>query len=81
MQKSKIEAILNWPTPIALIKNIEEFRGLAGYYRQHIEKFSDKTRPLNEALRKAEFKWGEEEEKSISRTKEHLSRKPNIDPV
>jgi RNase H-like domain found in reverse transcriptase/Reverse transcriptase (RNA-dependent DNA polymerase)/Integrase zinc binding domain/Chromo (CHRromatin Organisation MOdifier) domain len=68
MQKSKIEAILNWPTPTTL-KNIEEFRGLAGYYRQYIEKFSDKARPLNEALRKTEFKWGEEEEKAFQELK------------
>jgi hypothetical protein len=36
--KDKMMSILEWPEPTAL-KQIEQFRGLAGYYRQFIERF------------------------------------------
>ena len=41
MQEEKLKAILEWPTP-RKIKDIEGFRGLAGYYRQYIDKYSDR---------------------------------------
>jgi hypothetical protein len=55
MLKDKMKSILEWPEP-ATLKQIERFRGLAGYYRQFIEKFSEKMRPLNECLREKEFR-------------------------
>ena len=58
MQEEKVEPLLNWPTPKTL-KEVESFRGLAGYYRQFIPKFSDKMKPMNGMLRKGEFVWNE----------------------
>lgn len=51
MQKEKVKAILEWTTPKDC-KGIEEFRGVAGYYRQYIKNFSRKLEPLNEVVRK-----------------------------
>jgi RNase H-like domain found in reverse transcriptase/Reverse transcriptase (RNA-dependent DNA polymerase) len=69
MQSEKVKAILEWPTPKEK-DDIATFRGLTGYYRQYIEKFSDKMRPLNEALTKKEFEWTEREEKAFQKIKD-----------
>lgn len=37
MQDDKLKSILEWPTPKDC-KDVEEFRGMAGYYRQYIKK-------------------------------------------
>lgn len=68
MQEEKLRAILEWPTP-AKTKDIEGFRGLAGYYRQYIDKFSDRMMPLNERIRTRTFQWGEEEERAFGEIK------------
>jgi hypothetical protein len=61
MQYEKVKAILEWPIPVNC-EGIAGFRGLAGFYRQYVERFSDRMKALNEILRKGEFKWGKEEE-------------------
>jgi hypothetical protein len=69
MQYEKLKAILEWPKPTNC-KNIEEFRGIAGYYRQYIKRFSDQMKPLNERLRKKEFRWSSEENEAFEKVKE-----------
>jgi reverse transcriptase-like protein/integrase-like protein/chromodomain-containing protein len=71
MQEEKRKAIMNWPTP-SMNKDIEEFRGLAGYYRQYVEKFSHRIEPLNERLRMRTFFWGEKEEKAFNDIKDQF---------
>ena len=66
MQYEKLKSILEWPEP-KNCKNIEEFRGIAGYYRQYIKKFSDKMEPLNKRLRLNDFKWTNKENKAFKR--------------
>ena len=39
MDPEKIEAIMNWPSPIN-VKDVRSFMGLAGYCRRFIEGFS-----------------------------------------
>lgn len=68
MQEEKLKSILEWPTP-QRVKDIEGFRGLSGYYRQYIEKFSDRMKPLNERIRTRTFHWGEEEERAFQEIK------------
>jgi hypothetical protein len=65
MQHEKVKAILEWPIPTEK-EGIAGFRGLAGYYRQYVEKFSDRMRPLNEALTRKEFIWGGKEESAFA---------------
>jgi reverse transcriptase-like protein len=73
MQEDKLKAILEWPTPNKT-KDIEEFCGLAGYYRQYIDKFSDKMEPLNEKIRTRTFSWGEREETAFTNVKDQYRK-------
>jgi hypothetical protein len=68
MQYEKVKAILEWPIPVNC-EGIAGFRGLAGFYRQYVERFSDRMKALNEILRKGEFKWGKEEEQAFQDVK------------
>lgn len=43
-------------------KDIEEFRGMAGYYRQYIDHFSDRMEALNERIGSKLFEWTKKEE-------------------
>jgi hypothetical protein len=45
MVNDKVEAVENWPTP-SCQKDVEEFLGLAGYYRHFIKDFSRIAGPL-----------------------------------
>ena len=73
MQEEKLKAILEWPTPTK-VKDIEEFRGLAGYYRQYIDKFSDRMEPLNERIRMRTFFWGGPEETAFKDIKDQYRK-------
>jgi transposase InsO family protein len=59
---------LEWPTPKKK-EDVAAFRGLTGYYRQYIKRFSDKFRPLNELLSK-DFDWKEREEEAFQKIKD-----------
>ena len=69
MQQDKVKGVLDWPTPTNL-KEVERFRGLAGYYRQFIERFSDKMKPLNELLRRKEWQWTTHEQQAFETIKD-----------
>ena len=69
MQEEKLKSILEWPTP-GNGKDIEEFRGLAGYYRQYIERFSDKMEVLNDRIKAPQFEWKEPEERAFKEVKD-----------
>ena len=75
MQYEKLKAILEWPTP-RNCKEIEAFRGLAGYYRQYINRFSDLMENLNERLRLKEFQWTDKEEEAFQKVKESYKKEP-----
>ena len=79
-----------WPTPTKQ-KDVEQFIGLAGYYRRFIANFSKIASPLTElcgTLKKArggaqkrdppkkEFKWGEEQQRAFEHLKEAVSGAP-----
>jgi transposase InsO family protein len=74
MLEEKVKEILDWPE-LTDLKSIERFRGLAGYYRRFVEKFSDKMRPLNECLQKKEFKWNESQQESFKIIKEAIAKR------
>jgi hypothetical protein len=67
MQLEKVKAILEWPTPVNH-EGVAGCRGLTGYYRQYVERFSDRMRPLNEALARKEFEWTEKKKKKHFKT-------------
>ncbi|KAG5726354.1 hypothetical protein E4T56_gene18912 [Termitomyces sp. T112] len=51
MDPSKVDAILNWPSP-RNIKEVQSFLGFANFYRCFIDNYSGITKPLNQLTRK-----------------------------
>lgn len=72
---SKIQAVLEWPTPTS-VRGVRGFLGLAGYYRKFIKHFGGIAAPLNKLLTKEGFHWTEEAEKSFLQLKEALTTPP-----
>ncbi|RYF05295.1 MAG: RNA-directed DNA polymerase, partial [Deltaproteobacteria bacterium] len=82
MVDGKVAAVQNWPTPRTQ-KDVEQFIGLAGYYRRFIDGFSRLAAPLTElcgtltkakggAVRKPpqkQFVWGEAQAEAFERLK------------
>ena len=68
---SKVEAILNWPTPTIGTK-VRIFHGLAQFYRKFIRNFSGIYVPVLDTIKaglKTKFKWNIEVGKSFERLK------------
>lgn len=49
-----------------MLKHIQRFLGMTGYYRRFIENYSEKTKPLTTLLKKnTEFNWNAESERKF----------------
>ncbi|KMQ84754.1 enzymatic polyprotein endonuclease reverse [Lasius niger] len=73
---SKLTAIKNFLTP-KMIKHIQSFIGLAGYYRKFIEVFSRIAKPLTKLTKKSEnFVWTAEQQNAFDALKEKLMTAP-----
>lgn len=58
MDMQKVDTVLNWPQPT----NLEVLRGLLGlasYYRRFVGEFGTIAKPLNNRLKKSNFKWNQ----------------------
>ena len=89
MVDGKVAAVENWPTP-SCQKEVEQFVGLAGYYRRFIGKFSEIASPLTElcgTLRKDKtgakrapptkpFTWGDAQQRAFEQLKEAVASAP-----
>ncbi|GJX71213.1 putative mitochondrial protein [Tanacetum coccineum] len=56
--KSKIQAIKDWPIP-KTVKQLRGFLGLTRYYRMFIRHYAIITKPLTQLLKKQSFQWND----------------------
>ncbi|KAL8147535.1 hypothetical protein AgCh_005022 [Apium graveolens] len=71
-EEDKIQAISEWPIPTNL-KQLRGFLGLTGYYRRFIQDYGKICKPLNDLLRKDDFKWNDEAQKALDALKVKMS--------
>ncbi|PKU61934.1 putative mitochondrial protein [Dendrobium catenatum] len=72
---TKIEAMVNWPTPKSL-KGLRGFLGLTGYYRRFIKGYGSIAGPLTDQLKKDNFQWGEKAEEAMKTLKKAMTSAP-----
>jgi len=77
MEDEKIKAILEWKEPTKL-KEVESFIGFANFYCCFIKNFSHIARPLNKLKGKADWKWGDEQQKAFQELKNSITKEPTL---
>lgn len=75
MDKDKVRAIANWPTPRSF-RALRGFLGLASYYRKFIKDFGMLVAPLTRLLSKEGFRWCLEAEDTFQTLKHALGQDP-----
>lgn len=78
MDKSKVEAIMNWLTPRSTTEVIS-FHGLSQYYRNFIRQFSAICAPILDTIKggmKTRFIWNEQANKMFELLKEKIATQP-----
>ena len=80
MDPRKIEVVKEWKTP-KNVKQVQQFLGLANYYRRHVLNFSKHAAPLYNLLKKETlFIFGPECEKAFEEIKGLLTSNPVLRP-
>jgi len=76
MCKNKVQAIQDWPRPRS-VKEIQQFLGLANFYRRFIKNFSELAQPLTNLTRKnVAFNWTDSQENSFNLLKNAFCSAP-----
>lgn len=76
MEKSKVEAVKDWPQP-KNVKDVQSFLGFANYYRRFIKDFGKIATPLHELTRKDnKWEWDNEAQEAFTQIKESILSEP-----
>jgi len=74
----KIAKVKEWPKPTS-VQEVQQFLGLANYYRCFVKNFTAVARPLHQLTeKKAPFKWTEQCEDAFAMLKIHLTSAPTL---
>lgn len=74
--KDKIKAVKDFPVPTT-VKNIRQFLGLTGYFRQFVKNYAAITKPLTRLIKKSTtWSWKEDEDSAFKKLKEILMSRP-----
>jgi hypothetical protein len=68
MDKAKIAAVAEWPTPKNK-KEVQQFLGFANYYRRFIQGFSGVAKPLTSLTGNGEWQWNTEQKNAFEELK------------
>ena len=78
---SKVQAVADWPVPTS-VKDVRSFLGLASFYREFIQVFSEIAAPLTDLTKKGRAEiwspdvWGAKEEEAFRRLKTAMLTAP-----
>ena len=79
MDPQKIKAIVKWKPPTNVSK-VRSFLGLAGYYRNFVERFSKIATPLTNLLKKDhKFEWSDTCQHSFEELRQRLMTTPVLE--
>ena len=74
-QQSKVERVLNFPTPTTA-KQALSFVSLASFYRRFIKSFAKISKPIYEAIKIEPFQWTQECDHAAEELKQVLTKYP-----
>lgn len=72
---SKIQGVLEWPTP-KTIKSLRGFSGLSGFYRRFVRDYASLAHPLTSLLKKNAFEWTSTAQQAFNALKTALATAP-----
>ena len=72
MDKGKVKAILEWPTPTCK-REIQQFLGFVNFYRRFVEGFAKIAKALTKLTGKEEWEWGVEQELAFEGLKNQIA--------
>lgn len=78
MDSSKVQAVLEWPTP-ASVRDIQVFLGFANFYRRFIQNFSKVVAPITRLLKKdVPFVWDDAAHTAFARLRNAFTTEPTL---
>lgn len=73
--KEHVDAVANYAIP-RTVRQVQQFIGLASYFRRFIPDFSRVAKPLYDIVKSNNFKFGSEENEAFERLRDCLSGQP-----